>query len=91
MPKDFVEEPFSLSLVSGIEKIHASEGYVTILRLKFFVSQCRKSSQRNLFVLCFRNLLVAKKFMDKKGGGVSNLSVENFLSESAEKFRRGTL
>ena len=44
VPKDFVEEPFSLSLVSGIEKIHGSEGYVTILRLKFFVSQCRKSS-----------------------------------------------
>ena len=90
MPKNFVEEPFSLSLVSGIEKIHASEGYVTILRLKFFVSQCRKSSQRNLFVLCFRNLLVAKKFMGKKGG-VSKISVEIFLSESAEKFCRGTL
>ena len=42
-------------------------------------------------MLCFRKLLVAKKFMDKKGGGVSKFSVENFLSESAEKFRRGTL
>ena len=29
--------------------------------------------------------------MDKKGGGVTKFSVENFLSESAEKFRRGTL
>ena len=42
--KNFVEEPSSLSLISGIEKIYASEGYVTILRLKFFVSQCRKIS-----------------------------------------------
>ena len=43
-------------------------------------------------MLCFRKLLVAKKFMDKKGGGgVSKFSVENFLSESAEKFRRGTV
>ena len=42
-------------------------------------------------MLCFRKLLVPKKFMDKKGGGVSKFSVENFLSESAEKFRRGTL
>ena len=41
-------------------------------------------------MVCFRKLLVAKKFMDKKGG-VSKISVENFLSESAEKFRRGTL
>ena len=48
VPKIFVEEPFSLSLISGIEKIYASEGYVTILCL-------------------------------------------NFLSHSAEKFRRGTL
>ena len=76
VPKNFAGEPSSLSLVSGIEKNHASEGYVTILRLKFFVSQCRKISQRNLFVLCFRNLLVAKKFMDKKGG-----ECQSFLSK----------
>ena len=41
-------------------------------------------------MVCFRKLLVAKKFMDKKGG-VSKISFESFLSESAEKFRRGTL
>ena len=44
----FRREPFSVSLISGIEKFYASEGYVTIF--------CR-----------------------------------NFLSHSAEKFRRGTL
>ena len=48
VPRKFVGEPFSVSLISGIEKFHASEGYVTIY--------CR-----------------------------------NFLSHSAEKFRRGTL
>ena len=42
-------------------------------------------------MLCFRKLLVAKKFLDKKEGGVTKFSVENFLSESAETFRRGTL
>ena len=44
-------------------------------------------------MLFFRKLLVAKKFMDRKGGrgGSVKFSVENFLSESAEKFRRGTL
>ena len=42
-------------------------------------------------MLCFRKLLVAKKFMDKKEGGVTIFSVDNFLSESAEKFRRGTV
>ena len=42
-------------------------------------------------MLCFGKFPVANKFMDKKGGGVSKFSVENFLSHSAEKVRRGTL
>ena len=41
-------------------------------------------------MLCFGKFPVANKFMDKRGGGggVSKFSVENFLSHSAEKFRR---
>ena len=42
-------------------------------------------------MLCFRKFPVAKKFTDKRGGGVSRFSVENFLSHSAENFRRGIL
>ena len=41
-------------------------------------------------MLCFRKSLVAKKFEDKKLGVVSKSYVESFLSQSAEKFRRGT-
>ena len=41
-------------------------------------------------MLCLRKILVAKKFIDKKGG-VTKLSVENFLAQSAEKCRRGFL
>ena len=41
-------------------------------------------------MLCFRKFLVAKKFMEKKGV-VSKISVENFLYQSAENFRRGNL
>ena len=44
VPKIFVGEPFSVSLISGKENFYASEGYVTIFRRKFFVSQCRKNS-----------------------------------------------
>ena len=40
-------------------------------------------------MLCFRKFPVAKKFMDKGGG--TQFSVENFLSHSAENFRRGIL
>ena len=38
VPKNFAGEPFSVSLISGIEKFYASEGCVTIFRRKFFVS-----------------------------------------------------
>ena len=44
VPKKFVGEPFRVSLISGIEKFYASEGYVTIFRRKFFVSQYRNIS-----------------------------------------------
>ena len=42
VPKKFVREPFSVSLISGVEKFYASEGYVMIFCQKIFVSQCRK-------------------------------------------------
>ena len=42
-------------------------------------------------MLCFRKLPVAKKMMDKRGGGVSRLSVEKILSHNAHNFHKGTL
>ena len=42
-------------------------------------------------MLCLRKFPVAKKFMDRKLGVVSEFSVEDFLSLSAEEFRSGTL
>ena len=44
VPKIFVGQPFRVSLISSIEKLYASEGYVTILCRNFFVSQNRKIS-----------------------------------------------
>ena len=42
-------------------------------------------------MLCFRNFLVAKKFMEKKRAGASQISVETFSSHSTETFRRGNI
>ena len=90
VPKKFVGEPFSLSLASGTKIIYASEGYVTIIRRTVFVSQYRNISQRNPPLQSFRKFLVAKNFVEKKEeGGVLEISFENVLSGSAEKFRRG--
>ena len=42
---------------------------VKIFRRNVFVSQCRKLSQENPFVLCFRKLPVSKEIMHMRGGG----------------------
>ena len=44
LAEKFVGEPFSKSAVSGVEKIYASDGYVTIFYPNFFVSQYRNVS-----------------------------------------------
>ncbi len=40
------------------------------------------------FCAMFKIFLVAKKFMDKKGGSIKIFTVEKLLSHSAKKFRR---
>ena len=54
LPKNAVAEPFSLSIISGIDKVWMrgwgagggglGVGKVKIFRRKFFVSKCRKTS-----------------------------------------------
>ena len=44
VPKNFVRESFSVSLISGIEKSCPQEGNITIFFRKFVVSQYRKTS-----------------------------------------------
>ena len=87
VPENFVVEPFSPSLMSGIEKIYASEGCVTIFGRKFLVSQCRKRPYGNPLV--FQHFQVSKNFMLQMV--MSRFSVESFLFHSPEKFCRGTL
>ena len=42
VPKNFVGEPFSLSLISGIEKVYASERFVTIFCRNFLSHSAEK-------------------------------------------------
>ena len=51
VPKKFVEESFSLSLISGIEKIYASEGYVKIFR-PFFSAHSTETFRRGTLLCC---------------------------------------
>ena len=43
-------------------------GGIKIFRRNVLVSQCRKLSQGNPFVMCFRKLPLAETIMDKRGG-----------------------
>ena len=63
----------------------------SVENFSFQSTETIRSGTRKPSVLCFRKLLVAKKFMDKREGEVSKISVENFLSQSANKSRGGTL
>ena len=42
VPKNLVGEPFSVSIISGIEKFYASEGYVTIFCGNFLSHSAEK-------------------------------------------------
>ena len=88
VPKKIVGEPFSVSLISGIEFFYASEGYITI-SLRIFWSRSTETFVEEPFCAVFQKIPFREKFMDKRGGA-STFSVEDFLSHSAENFRTGT-
>ncbi len=91
VPNNFVGEPFSISLISGIEKFSTSEGYVTIFDFlsKVYCLTVPKKIAGDFFSAVFQKISGSEKIMDKRGGGVSRYSVENFLPHSAYNFRRG--
>ena len=60
MPKKFVGQPFRVSLNSGIEKLYASEGYVTI-SVEVFLSDNAEKFCRGTLLCC-----VSEKFRQQK-------------------------
>ena len=83
MPKNVVGEHFRGSLILGIEKFCVSEVYVTIFdfRSKFFCLTLPKMFFGEPAVLCFRKLPVAKKFIDKRGGGIKIFRRKFYVSQ----------
>ena len=72
VPKKLVREPFSVSLISGMEKNFASEGYVTIFDFlsNFFCLTVPKKLLGEPSVLCFKKIPVLKKLMEERGGSI---------------------
>ena len=61
LPKDFVGEPFSVSIISGIERFHASESYVTILCRNFFCFTVPKNFVEEPFWSVFQKMSGSEK------------------------------
>ena len=80
-----IGESYSVSIFSNIENFDVAGDYVTSFDFlsKFFCLTVPKNFLGEPFCAVFQ-----QKFVDKRGGGVSRFSVENFLSHSAENFRR---
>ena len=89
VPKVFVGEPFSVSLISGMEKLYAYEVNFTIF-YRNFLSYSTEKLCRGTHP-CFTKLLVSKSFMDKRGGREYHDFPSKFLSHSAKSIRRRTL
>ena len=62
MPKNSVKEPFSVSLISGIEKFYAEEGYVTIFCRIFFCLAVPKNFVGEPFCAVFQKISGSEKF-----------------------------
>ena len=74
-------EPSSVSLISGIEKFYASEGYVTILGFlsKFFCPTVPKYFVGEPFCAVFQKISGSEKVYGKQGGGSMKIFRRKFF------------
>ena len=82
----FLGEPFSVSLISDIEKFYAQEGYITFSNENFSSHSAGKFRRGTL--LCFKESGVSKNFMHEGGFKVF---CRKFLASQYRKTSWGTL
>ena len=94
MPKISVGKPFSVSLISGIEKVGIRGGGSEYQDSpsNIFCLRVPKTFVEEPLCAVFQKVSKREKIYGSEAGRrVSSFSLENFLSHSAEKFRRRTL
>ena len=89
MPKKFLVEPFSVSLITGTEKVWIRGGEHQDFPSKIFCLTVPKVFVGQSFTVAIISGI--EKVWIRRGGGASRFSVENFLSHRDEKFRRAIL
>ena len=89
VPKISVGEPFTVALISGIEKVWIrGGGGVSRFSIENFLSHSAENLRRESFTVALISGAEDVWIRGGRGGGVSRYSVENFLSYSPEKVRR---
>ena len=88
VPKISVGESFTVALISGTAKVCRRTGEYQDFPSKIFCLTVPKNSVGESFTVA---LISGVEKVWIRRGGVSRFSVENFLSHSAEIFRRGIL
>ena len=93
VPKIFVGEPFSVSLISGIEKVWIrGGGRSQDSPSKIFCLRVLKNFVQEPLCAVFQKVSKREKIYGSEAGRrVSSFSLEKFLSHSAEKLRTRTL
>ena len=89
MQKNSVVEPFSVSLIAGTEKVWIRQGggeYQVFPSIIFCLTVPKIFVEEPFSV----SLIAGTENVWIREGGVSRFSVEDFLSHSAESFRRRT-
>ena len=89
MPKNYVGEPFSVSLIAGTEKVWIREGvgeYQVFPSISFCLTVPKTFVEEPFSV----SLIAGTENVWIREGRVSRFSVEKIMSHSAEKLRRGT-
>ena len=79
VPKNSVGQPFKVSLISGIEKFYASEGFVTIFRRKFLSRSTEKLVGEHFCVS--QNSSIEKIYGKEGGRGEGRRECHNFPSK----------
>ena len=77
VPKNFIGQPLRVSLNSGIEKLYASEGYVTI-SVEVFLSDNAEKFCRGTLVCCVSENFRQRKSLWLRGRGKCPDSPANF-------------
>ena len=89
VPRNFAGKPFSVSLLSGAEKVWIREGWGVS---RFSFENFRLTVPRNFAGKPFSVSLLsgAENFWIREGVGSIKIFCRNVLSQSAEDFRRET-